>query len=188
MLEVLPVHDVFNNESPNFSLMTTVTLGDRILLFWTSIMIMAHYWCRVPIDLSVINSLSIATSIQWLCVWSNSAIVILSIVITETWTIFTINQCPQNYETMAYFPEYICMALIDLCKDHHINQQSSSLFHVSSNTVELAWRSGRVMDCHATARGSIPGGYRCIKRALRPSQGTGAVSKWPRCRWDIKHN
>ena len=24
--------------------------------------------------------------------------------------------------------------------------------------VELAWRSGSVMDCHATARGSIPGG------------------------------
>ena len=23
---------------------------------------------------------------------------------------------------------------------------------------ELAWRSGRVMDCHSTARGSIPGG------------------------------
>ena len=24
--------------------------------------------------------------------------------------------------------------------------------------VELAWRSGSVMDCHAMARGSIPGG------------------------------
>ena len=24
--------------------------------------------------------------------------------------------------------------------------------------VELAWRSGSVMDCHATTRGSIPGG------------------------------
>ena len=24
--------------------------------------------------------------------------------------------------------------------------------------VELAWRSGNVMDCHATARGSISGG------------------------------
>ena len=24
--------------------------------------------------------------------------------------------------------------------------------------MELAWRSGSVMDCHATARGSIPGG------------------------------
>ena len=24
--------------------------------------------------------------------------------------------------------------------------------------MELAWRSGCVMDCHATARGSIPGG------------------------------
>ena len=24
--------------------------------------------------------------------------------------------------------------------------------------VEIAWRSGSVMDCHTTARGSIPGG------------------------------
>ena len=24
--------------------------------------------------------------------------------------------------------------------------------------MELAWCSGRVMDCHSTARGSIPGG------------------------------
>ena len=24
--------------------------------------------------------------------------------------------------------------------------------------LELGWRSGSVMDCHATARGSIPGG------------------------------
>ena len=32
---------------------------------------------------------------------------------------------------------------------------------------------------------------RCIYRASHPSQGTvngGAVSKWPRCRWDVKHN
>ena len=31
----------------------------------------------------------------------------------------------------------------------------------------------------------------CIYRASRPSQTTvneGAVSKWPRCRWDVKHN
>ena len=27
-----------------------------------------------------------------------------------------------------------------------------------TNLRELAWRSGSVMDCHATARGSIPGG------------------------------
>ena len=33
-------------------------------------------------------------------------------------------------------------------------------------TVELAWRSGSVFDCHAT--GSIPGG----NGASRPSQGT----------------
>ena len=32
---------------------------------------------------------------------------------------------------------------------------------------------------------------RCIYRVSRPSQGTvngGAVSKCPRCRWDVKHN
>ena len=32
---------------------------------------------------------------------------------------------------------------------------------------------------------------RCNNRASRPSQGTmngNAVSKWPRCRWDVKHN
>ena len=28
----------------------------------------------------------------------------------------------------------------------------------ASNSWELAWRSGSVMDCHATARGSITGG------------------------------
>ena len=28
----------------------------------------------------------------------------------------------------------------------------------STQRVELAWRSGSVMDCQATARGSIPGG------------------------------
>ena len=30
-----------------------------------------------------------------------------------------------------------------------------------------------------------------IYRSLRPSQGTvngGAVCKWPRCLWDVKHN
>ena len=29
---------------------------------------------------------------------------------------------------------------------------------LSVSLVELAWRSGSVMDCHATARGLIPGG------------------------------
>ena len=33
------------------------------------------------------------------------------------------------------------------------------IWSLSSNTqVELAWRSGSVIDCHATARGSIPSG------------------------------
>ena len=37
--------------------------------------------------------------------------------------------------------------------------------------MELAWRSGSVIDCHATARGWIPDG-KCIYRASRPSQET----------------
>ena len=46
--------------------------------------------------------------------------------------------------------------------------------------VELAWRSGSLMDCHATARGSVPGGNPCKNRTSRPSLGTvngGDVSK-----------
>ena len=31
-------------------------------------------------------------------------------------------------------------------------------FTLRTKIVELAWRSGSVMDCHATARGSIPYG------------------------------
>ena len=57
--------------------------------------------------------------------------------------------------------------------------------------VELAWRSSCVMDCHATAQGSIPGGNR-VKTELHVFlQGTvngDAVSKCPHCRRDAKHN
>ena len=44
---------------------------------------------------------------------------------------------------------------------------------------ELAWRSGSVMNCQATARGSIYGGNG-VKPSFRPLQGTvngGAVSE-----------
>ena len=45
---------------------------------------------------------------------------------------------------------------------------------------------------HATARVQFPVGTVYLSSlASRPSQGTvngGAVSKWPRCRWDVKHN
>ena len=57
--------------------------------------------------------------------------------------------------------------------------------------VELAQRSSNVMDCHFDGPGFKSRSERCIYRASRPSQGTvngGAVSKWPRCRWDVKHN
>ena len=35
-------------------------------------------------------------------------------------------------------------------------KKKRSLIHIR---VKLAWRCGSVMDCHATARGSIPGWY-----------------------------
>ena len=57
--------------------------------------------------------------------------------------------------------------------------------------VLVLWRRCSVMGCHATTRGSILGGNGVFNKASRPSQGTvngGAVFKWPRCRWDIKHN
>ena len=33
-----------------------------------------------------------------------------------------------------------------------------NLILTTPQEVKLAWRSGCIMDCHATARGSIPGG------------------------------
>ena len=56
--------------------------------------------------------------------------------------------------------------------------------------VELIWSSGSLLDCHATARGSIPGGNGG-KPSFMPfarDSKWGAVSKnWPRCRWDVTH-
>ena len=44
--------------------------------------------------------------------------------------------------------------------------------------VELAWRSGSVMDCHATARVSIPGGNGVFieLHVLRKGQEKGVLS------------
>ena len=44
--------------------------------------------------------------------------------------------------------------------------------------MELAWRSGSVMDCHATARGSIPGrnGVFTELHVLRKGQLMGVPS------------
>ena len=63
---------------------------------------------------------------------------------------------------------------------------SSSVCNTLLRSPQRRERSGSVMDCQVTGRWE-----RCIYRASRPSQGTvngGAVSKWPRCRWDVKHN
>ena len=61
------------------------------------------------------------------------------------------------------------------------------IFLVNPETFgELAWRSGCVIDCYVTAWWE-----RCKNWASRTSQGTvngGAVSKWPRCQWDVEHN
>ena len=44
--------------------------------------------------------------------------------------------------------------------------------------MELVWRSGSVMDCHATARGSIPGGNDVLTElhVLRKGQEKGVPS------------
>ena len=44
--------------------------------------------------------------------------------------------------------------------------------------MELAWRSGSVMDCHATTRGSIPGGNGVFTElhVLRKGQQMGVPS------------
>ena len=41
---------------------------------------------------------------------------------------------------------------------------------------ELAWRSGSVMDCHATARGSIPGGYGVLTQLHVPVKGVPSLN------------
>ena len=43
---------------------------------------------------------------------------------------------------------------------------------------DLAWRSGSVMDCHSTARGSIPGGngFKTELHVLRKGQEIGVPS------------
>ena len=46
------------------------------------------------------------------------------------------------------------MKRLDKIGNQSVSVKKSLLF----KKVELAWGSGSVMDCHATARGSIPGG------------------------------
>ena len=45
--------------------------------------------------------------------------------------------------------------MCDLLKKY---KKPNNLDNCNDGTVELAWRSGSVMDCHATTCGSIPGG------------------------------
>ena len=49
--------------------------------------------------------------------------------------------------------------------------------------MELVWRSGSVMDCCATARGSIPGRNGVLTELMSFARDSkwGAVSKRPRC-------
>ena len=56
---------------------------------------------------------------------------------------------------LSIYWKYLCKALfLDYAQcDHLINYT----WHVYICPVELAWRGSGVLDCHATARGSIPG-------------------------------
>ena len=59
--------------------------------------------------------------------------------------------------------------------------------NLGADSVAQRWRNG--LPCDDPGFNSRSG--RCIYRATRPSQGTvngGAVSIWPRCRWDINTN
>ena len=56
------------------------------------------------------------------------------------------------------------------CTAMNVNIFIVPLCNIIIKTVELAWRSDSVMDCHATARGSIPFGNGV--KTSRPSQGT----------------
>ena len=48
--------------------------------------------------------------------------------------------------------------LVENSCDKLVRVQCSAIPFQNRSQVELAWRSGSIMDFHATARGSIPGG------------------------------
>ena len=49
-------------------------------------------------------------------------------------------------------------AILDLKSFYPLYLRSYEKFTISMSEVELVWRSGDVMDCHATARDLKPGG------------------------------
>ena len=53
----------------------------------------------------------------------------------------------KNIHHVPYFSVKCTINVLEYCDNDVQNSQ-----------VEMAWRSGSVMDCYATARGSIPGG------------------------------
>ena len=62
----------------------------------------------------------------------------------------------------------------------HLIYHTLPYYPLTYKNVDLAWRSSCVMDCHATIRGSIPGGDSVKPELQCPSYGTvnvGAVSK-----------
>ena len=69
-----------------------------------------------------------------------------------------------------------------------LGQRSISIRYVQNVVAGVAQRLCNA-DCHATARGAIPNGngVKTELHVLRKGQ-RGAVSKWPRCRWDVNHN
>ena len=84
-----------------------------------------------------------------------------------------------------------CRCGIHWCGMSHWNTQLAIfLSWVKPNW--RSWRGAAVVYWTATWRPGFDSRWvRCISRASRPSQGTvnrGAISKWPRCWWDVKHN
>ena len=73
------------------------------------------------------------------------------------------------------------MDLSDLSRARDIPRKSNVQTWNIWGQVELAWRSDSVMDCHATARGSIPGGngvlteLHVLRRVYFLSQTSGVM-------------
>ena len=60
---------------------------------------------------------------------------------------FISNKCFTAFNTGDITPQFPCS-----WRKHVL------IVRTETDTVEQEWRSGNVMDCHSTARGSIPGG------------------------------
>ena len=106
-------------------------------------------------------------------------IVILKMLVSKFCDIFIIFSLP--WHGCLEWLCFICHQLAKWFCDHNTLQLLE----------ELGWRSGSVNGLPSDNPGFDSRWVRCINRASRPSQGTvnvGAVSKWPCCQRDVKHN